>query len=149
MPGPFACVVAGALVLGSLGACSSEPQAAACPGQYNPSKLSDRALRRENIGKLPERGATTQSHVERTLAQRHGWIEANYPGVVDVKVDDGWGVTYTRDQYGDITFHHAPDFLIETTVAKRRDCPDPERGTLLIFGPEGLRVPVRFVYQPA
>jgi hypothetical protein len=137
------------MTVASFAACSSGPQARPCPGQFDPGKLSDRALRRENIGKLPERGATTRDNVERTIAQRRGWIEQNYAGVEVVQVADGWGVTYTRDQYGDVTFTRARDFLILTTVKTRSDCPDPERGTLLIFGPGGLRVPVRFAYQSA
>jgi hypothetical protein len=56
-------------------------------------------------------------------------------------------VNYTRDKYGNITYHRRPDFMIVTTVQARSDCPDPDRGTLLIFGAKGLRVPVRFAYR--
>lgn len=127
--------------------CSTEPAASACPGQFDPGRLSQSELRREGIGKIPERDATTEDHVNETVVRRRGWIERNYPGVVDVAIGEGWGVTYTRDQYGNITYHRAPDHMIVTTVGMRKACPDPERGTLLIFGSEGLRVPVRFQYR--
>lgn len=120
-----------------------------CPGQYDPSDIKTSQLKRENIGRFPERGATTRAFVERTIVQRREWIEKNYAGVVEVAIDDGWGVTYTRNKYGDISFHRKADYLILTTVKTRKDCPDPERGTLLIFGSRGLRVPVRFAYQSA
>ena len=138
-----------AILLSAAVACTTDKAARACPGQYNPSRIKTSQLKRENIGRIPERGATTREFVEQTIVQRRTWIEKNYSGVVDIAVDDGWGVTYTRNQYGDITFHRTPDFLILTTVETRKDCPDPERGTLLIFGKKGLRVPVRFAYQSA
>lgn len=143
-PGLRPLVVLGLL---AVAACSREPATTACPGQFDPSDLSQAQLRRENIGRIPEQGATTRDTVAATVAQRRGWIKQNYRGVVDVAVGDGWGVTYTRDQYGNVTFHRDDDHMIVTTINAKANCPDPERGTLLIFGPENLRVPVWFVYR--
>lgn len=136
------------LLLLAIIACSREPAATACPGQFDPSDLSRAQLRQENIGRIPEQGATSRETVAQTVAQRRGWIRENYRGVLDVAVGDGWGVTFTRDQLGDVTFHREDDHMIVTTVNSKANCPDPERGTLLIIGPEGLRVPVWFVYRP-
>jgi len=142
----LALVCLGIVALTSTAGCSRE-QAIPCPGQFDPSGLSAVELKREGISKIPEQEATTREHVTKTIDQQHGWIERNYEAVVDVGIGDGWGVAFTRDQYGNITYHRGRDYLILTTVETKDDCPDPDRGTLLIFGTEGLRVPVRFAYR--
>lgn len=129
-----------------VGGCSSK-EATSCPGQFDPSGLSNAQLKNQELGRIPEQEATTRQSVTETIAQRRGWVERNYTAVRNVEVGQGWGLTYTRNEYGDIKFHRAPDFMIVTTVQTRSDCPDPDRGTLLIFGSDKLRVPVRFVYR--
>jgi hypothetical protein len=143
-PGPsFVLTLVVALAVGG---CASE-QAISCPRQFDPAGLSNAELQHEEFGKIPEREATTRQTVTDTVELRRGWIERNYPGVQAVEVGEGWGVTFTRDQLGNITFHRDPDHMIVTTVATRSDCPDPDRGALLVFSSGGERVPVRFVYR--
>jgi hypothetical protein len=143
-PGPS--FVLALVVALAVGGCASE-QATSCPRQFDPAGLSNAELQNEEFGKIPERQATTRQTVTDTVALRRGWIERNYPGVQAVEVGAGWGVTFTRDQLGNITFHRDPDHMIVTTVATRSDCPDPDRGALLVFSSGGERVPVRFVYR--
>lgn len=127
-------------------ACASD-QTIACPGQFDPGPLSDEQLQRAEIGRVPERGATDRETILETIAQRRAWLDENYEGVERVEAGQGWGVTHSRDELGNITFHREPDNIIVTTVAERANCPDPEKGTLLIFSPDNRRVPVRFVYR--
>lgn len=56
-------------------------------------------------------------------------------------------MTQTRDELGNITLRREPDQIIVAKVAERSDCPDPDKGTLLIFSPDKKRVPVRFEYR--
>jgi hypothetical protein len=116
-----------------------------CPQQFDPRSLTDEDLMTQ-LGRLPERGATTRFSVNRTIFERREWIESNYRGVIDVFAGEGWGVTKSHDELGKIAFQRAPDRMIVVEVSSRRHCPDPDRGTLLVLSPEGLRVPVRFVY---
>lgn len=135
------------MVAFALGAGCSGRQAADCPGLFNPGRLSRSQLEREGIGRIPERGSTTLEVVRSTIERRRGWIKRNYPGVEDVASGEGWGVTYVRDQFGNITYKHADDHMIVVTMKTKQTCPDPDRGTLLILTPDGLRVPVRFAYR--
>ena len=128
-------------------ACASTPATTGCPGHFDPSEMSDAELRRQELGKIPERGSTSRETVTDTVALRRSWIEENYRGVETVAVGEGWGVTYTNDELGNKTFHRGPDHIIVATLASRGDCPDPERGTLLVFSSDGKRVPVRFVFR--
>lgn len=126
-------------------ACSGDPETKNCPGQFDPGGLSDTELRR-HYGELPESTATTEESVRATIDERRGFLERQYSGVVDVEAGEGWGVSYTRDELGNVTFHRKPDRMVVVTQEKRSDCRDPERGTVLLFTPSGDRVPVRFVY---
>lgn len=127
-------------------ACASTPAATDCPGHFDPSEQSDAELRRQEFGKIPERGATSRELVTDTVALRRSWIRENYPGIETVDVGEGWGVTYSNDELGNTTFHRRADHMIVATLASQDDCPDPERGTLLVFSSDRKRVPVRFVY---
>jgi hypothetical protein len=109
--------------------------------------MSTRELKEANIASIPRQAATKLEEVKEAEAKSRRFIRQNYGNVIDVGVGPGWGVNYTQDRFGNVTFHHAPDHMVVAVVAERRDCPDPERGTLFVFGDSGLRVPVRFLYD--
>lgn len=140
-------LVLATIVVMLAGQSCSRVHTRACPGQFDPSRFTQAQLKEANIGRIPETGATTKESVSWVVKNHGGWIRRNYPGVVKIEVGRGWGVTVTRDQYGDMHFTHKPDNLVMTTVSHRSDCPDPERGTLLVFNSEKLRVPVVFAYR--
>lgn len=142
-----AVLIAGALL--TQAGCRQSPLSAStpCPGQPNPGRLTDRQLKEHGIGGIPERPATARENVEWALEHRRGWIEKNYPGVVNVVLGPGWGVTYSNDQYGNKTYHRVKDYMLVTIVGAKSSCPDPERGILFIIAREGMRVPVRFDYR--
>jgi hypothetical protein len=117
-----------------------------CPGQTDPGRLTTRQLIAHGIGGIPERGSTARERVVWAVDHRRGWIERNYPDVVDVVAGPGWGVTYSNDQYGNTTYHHVKDYMVVTIVGTKAACPDPERGILFIIG-RNERIPVRFEYQ--
>lgn len=143
-PGPS--FIVGLITALVLGGCSTN-ESISCPRQFDPGGLADAQLKNLEFGRIPDRGATTRESVTKTIQLRRNWIERNYRGVEALEVGEGWGVTYSRDELGNITFHREPDHIIVTTVTERSDCPDPEKGTLLIFNSEKQRVPVRFEYR--
>jgi hypothetical protein len=111
--------------------------------------MSDAQLAQANIASIPRQGATTRANVRLAEKRSRRFIKQNYLGVVETGIGPGWGVTYAQDQYGNDTFHHAPDHMIVAVVGKRGECPDPGRGTLFVFGKGDLRVPVQFLYRHA
>jgi hypothetical protein len=142
-------MIATALLAVAIIACAGEPRGTSCPGQFDPSKLSQTDLQQIDIATIPRREATTAAEVSRAIAKSRRFIEQNYAGVVEVGTGRGWGVSYTQDVYGNDTFHHTPDHMVVAVVAKRSDCPDPSRGTLFVYGADALRTPVRFLYRKA
>lgn len=140
----FAVVVA---VLAASLSCGG-PEIANCPGQEDPSRMSNAELEAGGRRSVPERDAVTREIVNRTLADRRAYLERNFRDVENVATGDGFGVSYTLDQFGNATFHRERDYMIVVTMRNRTACPDTTQGgTLFVFGPDGHRVPVRFVYR--
>jgi hypothetical protein len=128
-------------------ACGHGPSGSACPVDVDPSHMTQAELERANIAGIPKQGATTKANVDVALKRSRRFFKQNYAGIVQIGTGKGWGVTYSQDQYGNQTFHHAPDVMIVVLMDKRDNCPDPDRGTLFLYGKEDLRVPVRFLYR--
>jgi hypothetical protein len=126
--------------------CTRGPSTARCPNEFSPSKLSRKQLEKHGIADIPESSATARENVRWAVEHRRSWIKDNYPGVVSVEIGPGWGVTYTNDQYGNTSYHHAKDYMVVAVVETLGDCPDPERGQLMVLDSENNRVPVRFEY---
>ena len=135
------------LVLTAGGSCSRGAPVSACPGQQNPVNLSRSQLQLRGPGIVPERGATTKSNVASMVRQRRGYLEKTYRGVAKVYTGDGWGITRTNDQYGNITYHRRHDYMVVVEFAAARHCPDTSNGTLALLDPEGRRVPIKFVHR--
>ena len=130
-----------------LAAGCAEPSTAKCPGQFNPQKLTNKQLTKHGIADIPIRPSTSQTNVRWVVDHRGDFIRKNYPDVVDVSVGDGWGVTYSNDQFGNTTYHHTPDHIVVATVAHKASCPDPVRGTLFLLDQDNDRTPVRFDFR--
>ena len=109
--------------------------------------MTQSQLEQANIATIPKQGATTEANVRAALKRSRTFFKQNYTGIVETGVGKGWGVTYSQDQYGNQTFHHAPDRMIVVLMDKSSNCPDPGQGTLFLYGKGDLRVPVRFLYR--
>ena len=109
--------------------------------------MTDEQLEKLGIAGIPERPATSEKNVRWVVDHRHGWIERNYPDIVDVSEGDGWGVTYSNDRYGNTTYHHSGDYIVVATVSRATSCPDPARGNLFLLDEDNTRVPVRFEFR--
>lgn len=142
-------VAAVVVIVGSFVGCGKGAQAARCPGEFEPGKMTDRQLKAHGIGDIPERSATSLENATWVVNHRAGWIKTNYPDVSSVSVGEGWGVTYSNNQYGDTTYHRRKDYMVVTVVKGKPACPDPDRGRLFVLAEDGLRVPVRFSYLPS
>jgi len=118
----------------------------ACRGEFNPARSSDETLLGVQLAQVPETGTTTKATVERTIELRRDFFEKNYPGFRDVKPGRGFGVTISKDVYGDRKLHRTPDWAIVVIVEKRSQCRDADAPSLFVFGDDGVRVPVRFRY---
>lgn len=137
------CVLVGLLASG----CGRGAGGFACPTEFTPVGKTNAELEKANIATIPRQEATTKANVLAAERKSRRFIKQNYPNVLDVGVGRGWGVNYTQDPYGKITFHRRPDYMVVVVVRSRGDCPDPERGTLFVFGNDGLRAPVQFLYR--
>jgi hypothetical protein len=138
--------ILGALFLVAFAGCKRGPGGFVCPGQFDPSHKSTRELKKLNIASIPRQEATKLAEVKEAEQKSRRFIRQNYQHVIDIGVGRGWGVNYTQDRFGNVSFHHVPDYMVVVVVAEHGDCPDPERGTLFVFGYSGLRVPARFLF---
>ena len=139
-------VLAVALLVASLG-CGGGSRTANCPGTEDPRRMTDAELEAGGRRAVPERDAVTRETVNVAVHDRRAYLERNFRDVDNVAAGPGLGVSYTLDEFGKPTYHRERDYMIVVTMKSRRACPDATQGgTLFVFGPNGNRVPVRFVY---
>ena len=140
-------VLAAAFVVIASISCARGTSVANCPGQENPRGKTDAELDASARRSVPEKAAVTRESVNWTVHNRRAYLERNFRDVEAVGAGDGFGISYTLDKFGKATYHRERDYMIVVTMRNKTACPDTiEGGTLFVFGRDGDRVPVRFVY---
>ncbi len=127
---------------------SEQPVTASCPGQFDPASERTREwFRRPNADGLPERGTTTRLRVLSAIDDSRVFLRDRYQGVESVDVGGGWGVTFSADRDGEVSYHREPDYMAVVTLAQRADCPSGPMAMLFLDTPQGRGVPVLFRYR--